>query len=61
MSARAELTTVATALDELARRIADIGESLSGAERDALGADLFEVERVLGNAARRLSRALDNR
>ncbi|MDQ6615958.1 MAG: hypothetical protein M3083_14785 [Actinomycetota bacterium] len=61
MSARAELSSVATALDELARRVANIGEHLTGAERDALSADLLEVERALGNAVRRLSRALDDR
>jgi hypothetical protein len=61
MSARAELSSVATALDELARRVATIGDGLTGAERDALRADLFEVERALGNASRRLSRALAER
>ena len=61
VSARAELSSVATALDELARRVAAIGEGLTGAERDALSADLFEVERALGNASRRLGKALDNR
>ncbi len=61
MSARAELSSVATAVDELAKRVATIGEALSGDERDALSADLFEVERALGNAARRLARALDGR
>jgi hypothetical protein len=60
VSAYAELSSVATALDELAHRIAAIGEGLQGAERDALAADLFEVERTLGTAARRLSRALDS-
>lgn len=61
MTARAELSSVATALDELAQRVAAISESLSSAERDDLGADLLEVERALGNAARRLGRALDAR
>ncbi len=61
VSARAELSSVATALDELAQRVAAIGDSLTGGERDALRSDLFEVERALGNASRRLSRALDGR
>jgi hypothetical protein len=61
MSARAELSSVATALDELAQRVAAIGDGLSGEERDALRSDLFEVERALGTASRRLSRALDGR
>jgi hypothetical protein len=61
VSARAELSSVATAVDELAKRVATIGEALSGDEREALSTDLFEVERALGNAARRLARALDDR
>jgi hypothetical protein len=61
MSARAELNSVATALDEMAKRVAAIAEALTGEESEALSADLFEVERVLGTAARRLSRALDHR
>jgi hypothetical protein len=61
VSARPELSSVATAIEELAQRVASIGEALTGDERDALRADLFEVERALGNASRRLSRALDTR
>ncbi|MDQ1391466.1 MAG: hypothetical protein QOF30_443 [Acidimicrobiaceae bacterium] len=61
VSARAELSSVATAIEELAQRVAAIGEGLTGAERDALRADLFEVERALGNASRRLTRALGDR
>jgi hypothetical protein len=61
VSARTELSSVATALVELAQRVTAIGDALTGEERDALSSDLFEVERALGNAARRLNRALDNR
>lgn len=61
MSARAELNAVATALDEMAKRVAAIAEALTGDERDALSSDLYEVERVLGTAARRLNRALEGR
>jgi hypothetical protein len=61
VSAKAELSSVATALDEMAKRIADIAAALVGDEQEALSADLFEVERALGNASRRLSRALDDR
>jgi hypothetical protein len=59
VSARAELSSVATALDELAQRVSTIVDGLTGAERDALTTDLQEVERALGNASRRLTRALD--
>ena len=61
MSAHAELSSVATALEEMEQRIAAIANGLVGAEREELSADLFEVERALGAAARRLSRALGTR
>jgi hypothetical protein len=61
VSADAELSSVSTALDELAQRVAAIHAGLSGTERDALDNDLAEVERALGTAARRLNRALDPR
>jgi hypothetical protein len=55
MSARAELSSVATSLDELVGRITRIAEGLSGDEREVVGQDLFEVERSLRAARRRLS------
>jgi hypothetical protein len=55
MSARAELSSVATSLDELVGRITRIAEGLSGDEREVVGPDLFEVERSLRAARRRLS------
>ncbi len=60
MSAHAELSSAGTALDELVARIRAITEGLSAAEREALSADLFEVERGLGNAARRLARLVES-
>ncbi len=61
MSTLAELSSVATGLEEMARRITVIVEGLTGDEAEALTADLFEVERALGTASRRLSRLLDAR
>ncbi|MGH9126258.1 MAG: hypothetical protein ACRDZ8_16260 [Acidimicrobiales bacterium] len=61
MTARAELSAVATSLDDLAERVASIHAALTAAERDDLGADLTDVERTLGSAARRLNRALNPR
>jgi hypothetical protein len=61
VSAKAELSSVATALDEMAKRIADIAAALTGDEQEALSADLFEVERALGTASRRLNRAIAGR
>lgn len=59
MSAHAELSSASTVLDELVARISAITDSLAGAEREALSADLYEVERNLGNAARRLTRLVE--
>jgi hypothetical protein len=54
----AELSSVATALDELLHRVTAITDGLSGDDRDALTSDLQEVERSLGAASRRLARLL---
>lgn len=59
MTARAELSSVATRLHELVGQVGQIAESLAADERDALGPELFEVERTLRTAERRLNRALD--
>jgi hypothetical protein len=59
MATRAELSSVSTMLDELVGRITHITEGLSGEERDELLPDLFEVERALRGARRRLSRIVD--
>ena len=61
MSTLAELSSVATGLEEMARRITAIAEGLTGAEAEDYSADLFEVERALGTASRRLNRLLDGR
>ena len=55
MSARAELSSVATSLDELLARVTRIAEGLAGDDRDVVGPDLYEVERSLRSARRRLS------
>jgi hypothetical protein len=61
MSVRAELSSVSTSLDELVGRITRITEALDGEERDVVGPDLFEVERALRSARRRLTRIVDSR
>ena len=58
MSQPAELSSVATALEELLRRITAIAETITGDDRDAVTSELFEVERTLGAAHRRLTRIL---
>jgi hypothetical protein len=59
MSARAELSSLSTSIDELVRHLTRITDELSGAERDLIGPDLFEVERALRSARRRLGRIVD--
>lgn len=59
MSAGPQLSSVATALEEITRRITDIAESLAGAQREDLAGELFEVERSLLAAGRRLAKVVD--
>ena len=53
-SPRAELSSITTALDELGGRITRIAEGSVGTNIDWLSTDLFEVERSMGEARRRL-------
>ncbi len=50
----AQLSSLSTALDELTKRIAGIADDLQGAPREDVAADLYEVERNLQAASRRL-------
>lgn len=59
MSARSELSSVSAGIDELVKRVSVIADALVAQERDQLGSELFEVERALASAQRRLARALD--
>ena len=54
-AAAAEISSLTTALQELARRVTAIAERSAGTESDRLAQELFEVERALGEALRRLS------
>ena len=56
---RAELSSVATALDELTRRLTGIAERLSAARDQSAAAELFEVERSLQGAQRRLAKLVN--
>ena len=49
--------SLATTLDELTDRVTEAAESISS-ERGDLGADLYEVERSLRAASRRLAAVL---
>jgi hypothetical protein len=46
---------MATALDDLARRVTAIAEALANTQADWVAQDLFAVERSLGAAHRRLA------
>jgi uncharacterized membrane protein YgcG len=59
MPAAPQLSAVATALGELTTRVADLAESLSAESRDDLATALYEVERSMGAAARRLEAMVD--
>lgn len=58
---RAELSSVSTALDDLARRLTAIAEAAAGRGDEALAGELYEVERALGGAQRRLGRVVEGR
>ena len=59
MSAGAQLSSVSTALSEMTKRVTDIADSLSGTDRDDVASVLYEVERSLATATRRLEKAVD--
>ena len=52
----AELSSLAATVEELIRRLGPLSETYLGAQRDDLAAELFEVERSLTAAQRRLYR-----
>ena len=54
MTSGPELSSITTALEELGSRISKMADQLAGTERDDLAAALFEVERSLQAAQRRL-------
>lgn len=49
-----ELSSIASAVDELAGRVTRIAEESAGTELDWLASNLFDVERSLLDAGRRL-------
>jgi hypothetical protein len=61
MSNHAELSSLVTALDELVTRVSSLADDLAGVDRDVIGPELFEVERSLRAAQRRLSGLNDGR
>ena len=55
----AELSSLATALEELTRRVVAIAEDHQRARREDVAADLFAVEGLLDAARRRLDKVVD--
>jgi hypothetical protein len=53
---RAQLAPLATALEELTQRITVLAESYGGTTDDQVSTELYEIERSLQQAARRLER-----
>lgn len=51
----AQLSSINSAIDDLTARITSIAERYQGTPREDLASDLFEVERNLRAAARRLA------
>jgi len=55
----AHLSSVSTALDELTERITRLADDFQGSPREDIASDLYEVERNLQAAARRLRTLVD--
>jgi ElaB/YqjD/DUF883 family membrane-anchored ribosome-binding protein len=60
-SDHADLSSVASTLDEVTRRVTAAADRHAGARREDLAADLYEVERALRTAGRRLAKVLRER
>jgi hypothetical protein len=54
----AELSSLATALDDLTKRVSALAEEVANEEQD-LAVELFEVERSLNGAKRRLRKVVE--
>jgi hypothetical protein len=55
----AHLSSLSTALDDLSKRVTELADQFQGSPREDLAADLYEVERHLTAASRRLKGVLD--
>lgn len=58
MSLHADLTSVLSTLDGVLERLDEAAASVDGAQREDLMVDLYEVERHLRSASRRLTRTV---
>ena len=55
----AQLSALSTALEDITRRVIDMADGYQGSPREDVAADLYEVERHLVAATRRLQNLLD--
>jgi hypothetical protein len=55
----AQVSSLTTSLGELVERVAGMAEGFDASPREDVAADLFEVERHLRTAHRRLAKLLD--
>jgi hypothetical protein len=55
---RAELSALATSIDEVTRRVTAAADRLRGTPRDDVASGLYEVERSLLTAGRKLDRVV---
>ena len=58
-SPAAELSSLATALDELSQRVTAIADAYAAARRDDLAGELYSAERALSGVRRNLRRVVD--
>lgn len=58
MSLHADLTSVLSTLDQVLERLDEAANAVDGAQREDLLVDLYEVERHLRSASRRLTRTV---
>ena len=60
VSLRADLASLQSTLDQMLQRVDEAGNEVRGTTRDDLLGDLYEIERHLQAASRRLRRATDS-
>ncbi len=56
----AELSSLSSSLDQIARRVGAMAEEASRDKEESVASELFAVERALQGAFRRLSRLVGN-
>lgn len=55
----AELSSIASVLDDLQTRVVEVADRWREVEREDIAGDLYDVERSLRSAQRRIARALN--